>query len=344
MLNFEKVINTLKVKQEITLSNEFKSKHWKKFIDNKFLKINTSTLENFRNNGFSDGLDNARLVNEEYLKNYFDKFKYKIDELEYNYEEIIKKFDKKNIGKNKIFIKEKEQFIDTLQIDHMYLYILIDKLILRKTKKIQTILEIGGGYGDLARIILLQKNFKYFFVDLKENLLLQIYFLNMNCPDLRIYINNRDALTKQDLNDHDLFFFTPEAISQVLNDVKIDLFINSSSFAEMEKKTIKMYFEFIQKRLNIGGYLFNSNRYFKDSVGQKIRLCDYPYDKFWEVKYSENIFMSRRLHCLITERTINKNEEIRGALQLIEQLTKNHEYPKLIPVWLMKIVRIFKKK
>ncbi len=67
-------------------------------------------------------------------------------------------------------------------------------------------LEIGAGYGNLAKMLLLDNNLKYFLVDLPENLLLQIYYLNKNYPGLKIYLNKGEKIDIKELKNFDLFF------------------------------------------------------------------------------------------------------------------------------------------
>ena len=71
---------------------------------------------------------------------------------------------------------------------------------------------------------------------------------------------------------------------------------------EMKKKQVEAYFWLIQKTLNINGFFFNHNRYFKDTGGNKIRFYEYPYDDNWLVKYSSVYLNFRRTHTLITKR------------------------------------------
>ena len=123
------------------------------------------------------------------------------------------------------------------------------------------------------------------------------------------------------------FFFTPDQIHHIEDNIKFDLAINSSSFSEMEKDSINEYFNFIQKKINSDGFFFNLNRYFKDSVNQKIRFYEFPYDYYWKKKYSDVFIGFRRLHCLITQRVANKNNEIKDVLNEIKNLSNNHEYP-----------------
>jgi putative sugar O-methyltransferase len=325
----------LKYFQEKNISND-KSNHWKKLIGDKFNNINLQNLENFRNNGLSDGLDNSHSLNKDILIKNYDYFK---KSTAYRY---FNNFSKKNIGNNTVFLKFSNYYVDNNQIDNLYLFALINEFILKKNK-IQKILEIGAGYGQLASTIIFNNRCKYFFIDLKENLLLQIYFLNKTYPGLRIYAHkDEDIFDKKIIDNFDLFFFTNINYFKACAQLKFDLVINSCSFMEMKKKQVEAYFLLIQKTLKINSFFFNHNRYFKDSSGDKIRFYEYPYDDKYSVKYSSVFHNFRRIHTLITKR-IKKMGNILKELNRIKNLSKNHEYPSFIPITIMKIYRYLKK-
>jgi putative sugar O-methyltransferase len=330
--NSEDIIKFL---QGENISND-KSNHWKRFIGDKFNNINFYKLENFRNNGLSDGLDNSRLLNKDILIKSYAYFK---KSLAYQYSN---NFSKKNIGNNRVFLKFSNYYVDNTQIDKLYLFTLINEFILKKNK-IQKILEIGAGYGQLASTIIFNNRCKYFFIDLKENLLLQVYFLSKTYPSLRIYIHkDEDIFDKKIINNFDLFFFTNINYFKACTQLEFDLVINSCSFMEMKKKKVEEYFWLIQKTLKINGFFFNHNRYFKDTSGDKIRFYEYPYDDNWLVKYSSVFHNFKRIHTLITKRS-KKMGYIKKELNRIKNLSKNHEYPRFIPINIMKIIRYLKK-
>ena len=62
---------------------------------------------------------------------------------------------------------------------------------------------------------------------------------------------------------------------------------------EMNLTTIKSYFAFIQRHINRDGFFLNINRYEKTSVGEKIRISEYPYDENWSVITSKPSFNQR---------------------------------------------------
>tara|TARA_B100000579_G_C22819922_1_gene849987 strand:- start:803 stop:1837 length:1035 start_codon:yes stop_codon:yes gene_type:complete len=337
--NYEEAIKILNIKEP---SDEITSEHWKNFIKDKFININIDKLKNFRNNSLSLGLDNSTSFNKNDLNNKVDEFKTIIKKLDYKFENILKKFDQKNIGNNERYIKVDKYFIDYNQLNLALTYVLIEKNILNKNNTVNHVLEIGAGYGELSRMLLLDNNFKYFFVDLPENLLLQIYFLKENYPELNIYLNKGEKIHYEDLKNYNLFFFTPKQIHNIDDKINFDLIINKSSLMEMKKESVNQYFDFIQKKTNVDGQFININRYFKETEYGKFRFYELPYDSYWIENYSEPYYGFRRLHCLITKRIKNKNNGLNDTLNKIKKLSNSHEYPRFIPVWLMKIFRTLK--
>tara|TARA_B100000767_G_C19693249_1_gene505000 strand:+ start:772 stop:1047 length:276 start_codon:yes stop_codon:yes gene_type:complete len=86
----------------------------------------------------------------------------------------------------------------------------------------------------------------------------------------------------------------------------------------------------------------NIHKNFKDTSGDKVRLYNYPYNKKWELIYSNEYIYFRRLHTLITKKTDVDKNEICDELLRIKTLAKYHEYPNFMPIWLMKIYQLIK--
>ena len=53
----------------------------------------------------------------------------------------------------------------------------------------------------------------------------------------------------------------------------------------------------------------------KNTVGQSIRIAEYPYDDCWNVIISEPSFNQKKIHFLLTERTLNNTKK-----NIIEEL------------------------
>lgn len=302
--------------------NNQKSIHWNNFLKEKFLNLQIEDLNNFRNNSLSDGMDNVHFnkVNNELRLNQFNEYLLKNNE---TIEEYYKYFPKKNIGNCPNQIKTKGGYIDYMFIETLMFYIELKKNIFNNNN-INNICEIGGGFGSLARIIMLDQKIKYFIIDLPETIALSTFFLNQNFPNKKILTYNNiknKNLFADDIANYDIIMIPPWVNFE---NIKIDLFINTRSMMEMNFNTIENYFRFIQKNISNNGYFFNCNRYYKDTVGHAIKLHEYPYDKFWKIISSEPTWSQRRLHTLITKRVSEETGEIEKEMLKIKILSKNH--------------------
>ena len=100
----------------------------------------------------ANSLKNPKKLSGKKKSNYFKK------NVAYQY---FNNFGEKNIGNNPLFLKFSNYYVDNTQIDKLYLFALINEFILKKNK-IQKILEIGAGYGQLASTIIFNNRCKYF--------------------------------------------------------------------------------------------------------------------------------------------------------------------------------------
>jgi len=155
-------------------------------------------------------------------------------------------------------------------------------------KKVETsgsvnILEIGGGYGGLAyhlKHIVTQTN--YFICDIPEALLFSSLYLAIAQPEYSHTIydgtdKNRSILCRSDFG----FKFVPNFMFDdlVVANVKIDLAINTISFAEMSQKQVHYYAQRLKNMLNDTGVLFEQN---PDFVGLPPKKCLPNYFMFRE--------------------------------------------------------------
>tara|TARA_B100002003_G_C14107907_1_gene532876 strand:- start:25 stop:582 length:558 start_codon:yes stop_codon:yes gene_type:complete len=157
-----------------------KSKHWKKYYDEKKKLYAIKNLKNFRNNGLSEGLDD-RAQNLTHLEKLFNSL---IKKCGKNF--IFDKLDTNNIGLNKHYVKFKDLFIDLNQIFIINFYYELNKHTPLNKNKI--ICEIGGGYGHLVRLILSNHKTKIILIDLPEANFISSYYLMENFTKNKIYI------------------------------------------------------------------------------------------------------------------------------------------------------------
>lgn len=134
------------------------------------------------------------------------------------------------------------------------------------------ILEIGGGYGQVASHLMQQLPVKsYTFVDLAENLFLCAFYMQANFPNIEAsFVTARN--TKQ---SNGFMFLTPDFLDKVKE--KYDLVINSYSFQEMNIESVIEYFSFIKRRLNSEGIFYSLNAHGKAGI---IKPSDYPLNGF----------------------------------------------------------------
>jgi len=290
-----------------------KSKHWKKFDQRKHL-YSPENLENFRNNKLSLGLDDQYSDKEQ--KEIFQDL---VNELGEEY--VLSNLTDKNIGNSQTFFKVGNLFIDGGQNFHIKWLHELEILVFSKTK-VNYICEIGGGYGSLAQKIRAKHNCKYILIDLPEANLLSSYYLSKHFPDLKFLLCdqiNGKFVSRDDIEAYDFIIVPPWY--KIVEDLKIDLFINTRSMMEMNFEVIKKYFNFIHKYIMVDGFFFNINRYYKSSVGYPIKLSEYPYDENWDVVSSKPSWKQKDIHQLITQRRLDIGN-------IKEELTKIREMGK----------------
>ena len=281
--------------------------HWENYYkkENKFLKL--ENLINFRKNQvLSEGLDDS--IN---LQNPISL----LEGLNYFENSFLKKnLPKKNIGNCNFSVNLLDYYFDYGIIHHLKWYEKVEKYIENNS----IVLEIGGGFGSFSRIILNNKNLKYFLIDLPEANLMTNYYLQSFFPEKKIF-NYKDYKTsnlKENIEKYDIFILPPRILNK--EDIKYDFIINTRSFMEMNKKIIKEYFDFIQSKINNNGYFLNINRYLKSTVSEDIKFSEYPYDDSWNIELSEKSFLQSNVHFLLTKR-IGFKGNIRNELKFLKK-------------------------
>lgn len=292
-----------------------KSKHWMRYNMKKF---NIQNLQNFRKNGkLSGGLDDAS------NKVSFDLFSEMVNEISEEY--IINNSPKENIGNSDHLIRFKNVFIDYNKLIHIHWFWTLENKISRMSQ-IRTICEIGGGFGSFIELFIRNYNCKIFLIDLPEANLMSTYYLQENFPKKNFFLfsdyEKKNKLTLEDFTKNDIIILPPNC--NIDEQIKFDFFINTRSMMEMNKSVIKSYFDFIHNYSRNDSLFLNINRYEKKSVGYPIRISEYPYDNHWKVLISEPSYKQNWIHFLLTQRTLNINEEnIFQELKRIREIEKN---------------------
>jgi hypothetical protein len=93
------------------------------------------------------------------------------------------------------------------------------------------------------------------------------------------------------LSYYDFIFLTPGQVD-LLPDNSFDLFLNTSSFQEMQKKEIQKYFNLIQKLGRNGSFFFNHNSVEKIPYDSEKELASlrsqYEPVRFFEYPFFDN--------------------------------------------------------
>lgn len=296
---------------------KYKSRHWQNEYDNRDVEYKEDSLDNFRNNSLSDGLNRSVGTDKEFIQHHFNDL---IQEC--GKEFVYSKLNDLNIGNNNNFLKLKDKFIEVSDNFHIKFLYDLDKYVFNSDKNINIVCEIGGGYGNLSKLIKSSYlDTKIILIDLPEANYFSSFYIQEHFPKAKILIytkTNKKYITMDIIKDYD-FIIIPPWID--FKDIKVDLFINTRSMMEMDYNVILEYFNLIHYNLTIGGYFFNVNKYYKDTVGHAIELDNYPYDDYWDVVLSQPSWKQEsKIHELITKRLDHNSLSIKNELEKIKLL------------------------
>lgn len=127
-----------------------------------------------------------------------------------------------------------------------------------------TIVELGSGCGALARIITNDIEASYVLVDIPESLYFAYLFISLNFPHKKCLWVIYPEFDMNNLDKYD-YVFLPTVFSDLLENVSVDLFINTCSLGEMDNKCIRYWFDVIQNKMKVK-YLFSVNRYLNTMI------------------------------------------------------------------------------
>ena len=163
-----------------------------------------------------------------------------------------------DIGHRKLSIKTLEDF---------GVFLAIKKSALSPTR---TILEIGSGIGELARIFLTTKTCeKYFLIDIPPALAFAQRLLSDTFGDDKMSFWSKERKTI-DLSDKSIcYFLTPDQIDLIPS---FDLGINKASFGEMATDIVQGYIRVLKKKkfnefISVNQRLKKSNSL--ETIGEK---------------------------------------------------------------------------
>lgn len=200
---------------------------------------------------------------------------------------------------------------DGLSVNHVIVNIkrhIINKF--RNLSSTKSVIEIGAGYGALAReIFLCNTNMKYVIIDLPESLLCSYSYLSLEFPD-------KKHLILSDVSDLDKpfdFLYVPTKTLELFLSSKIitdfDLFVNTCSMGEMTRSVVDKYYDMVTNVLNVKS-VYWLNRFLNCPNGPHRRnemWCSLDIPKTWHVKHWEYIPLYLRCpdvlkaHAIMTE-------------------------------------------
>ena len=132
------------------------------------------------------------------------------------------------------------------------------------------ILEVGAGYGALARTLkLCFPQSSYAIIDIPESLYFSAAFLRLNFPESKCCFVSDPSCVIGQINDFD-FIFVPTLLADQLIGGDFELFCNTASLGEMKNSVIHYWMDFVQNRVAVK-YFFGLNRFLNT-----VYPCDDP--------------------------------------------------------------------
>ena len=154
------------------------------------------------------------------------------------------------------------------------------------------VLELGAGYGGLARSLkLFHPNISCVIIDIPESLYFSSTFLRLNFPNSRFSYVTDPSCLNEPINNFD-FVFVPTMFTEALIGSKFTLFCNTASLGEMKNSVIRYWMDFVQNRVEVK-YFFGLNRFLNTihpkhhPEHQGFRLdencCSVSFDEGWRI-------------------------------------------------------------
>lgn len=196
---------------------------------------------------------------------------------------------------------------------------------IEKERGVVNILEIGGGYGALAKYITnLVPNVRYVICDIPESILFAAIYLVIACPDFAHNFFADNVLDKKyydlkiqqhsgkiknfvekiagfvrEKEKHGVFVYVPNYLIDAFfeqDGLIFDLCINTLSFSEMNKKQVSYYAGIIKKKIGLTGLLFEQNqdnRHLGSIYAKEILEGHFLYRKEIQYKTMPDLMMGR---------------------------------------------------
>jgi len=289
-----------------------KSRHWDIFPPDFADRVSNSNLwPEFRNNGLSSGFDAGRRAAGQtgpFINN-SPAMKKSVEE---RYWSLVTRTGRPFIetyGECRIGNPVRTE-IDGLQINPTDLRLLhdawqVNQLLHDQPHEELCLIDIGGGFGGAAaKYKRLFPKARVLIFDLPEVNVAQTYYLSTLFPSADIltfeqYVADPSRLAARAFD----FAILPGWCIADVPPATADAIVNTRSMMEMDPETIQFYFDHIQRICREDGLFYCVNRYYKDTVGQAIRIKDYPFDDRWIARLSQPAWDQPWIHELAVIRT-----------------------------------------
>ena len=180
--------------------------------------------------------------------------------------------------------------LSTMFLTHVYYFLQLRKSI---EGPLSRILEIGGGYGALSRVIMAQNKAQYIIVDLPGSLVYSYTFLSLSFPQAKMFFatgSDPDAMAAA-LESADFIFIPPQFLSDTFG-IACDLVINTMSLQEMPQETVDFYMDYIHNKISTR-YFYSVNYFISikkdytettalEGMSQNNLICP-KLDRNWEI-------------------------------------------------------------
>ena len=188
-------------------------------------------------------------------------------------------------------------------VEIFYKSYLYDFCTILSIKSNPLIIEIGGGFGNMAsKIKKTIPDCRYVILDLPEVNSLQKYYLSKEFKGKKI-LGVTDVKNEKSFNNLDFdFLILPGWMINKFSKNSIDGFLNIRSMMEMNYQTIDFYFQEIHKLIKKDGLFACFNRFHKKVGNEIISFEKYPFDNSWEIIFSEKSLIQPDVNMLIVKR------------------------------------------
>jgi len=283
---------------KLVLENrKFKDSEWWKKCRDEFKDlffsqniINTNALKNFRNevNTSAEILNDQNFLKKKngerinkikasLLINLYHKLSEQISL------KILRIASDSKVGENSCLIYRGQRINQRVLRYAYYSSQILNNTELKENKK-NIILDIGGGYGGLSRLLKnIYHNSTFVIIELPELCMLSAYFLKRNFAYKKIGtlsdFKEKDKITSDNLQNFDFVILPQNFMDKFENEV-FDLIINTTSLGEMTDEMQDYYLENIERVSK--NYFYSVNRSKKRMEKYNSRgFYDFDFKKRW---------------------------------------------------------------